>query len=177
MDVTTSNWKCPTTMAGIGIVTDKRFLGKIVLPGTSASVPVARHCVAQILKAAGHEDVYGVQVAVSELVSNAYLHSASQLPGGRIIVKIADMGSSTAYVEVVDAGSATVPCPRVTDTEECTGRGLWLVSRLSARWGVRESGPGRGVVWMEVPTSPEDSAATMEDLPVERDIAPLKAEF
>ncbi|GGO81683.1 hypothetical protein GCM10012289_71220 [Nonomuraea cavernae] len=122
-------------------------------------MPLARHCVREILKAAGHQDVDDVQLLVSELVSNAVLHTASQLGGGRITLVIADVGPEMVHVEVIDEGAGTVPRPRVSDFDDCTGRGLWLVSQLSAKWGVRTSGLARGAVWVDVSTAHVEPAA------------------
>jgi len=138
-----------------------RFLAEIVLSGQARSVPVARGCAREVLEAAGHEDVHDVQLLVSELVSNAVLHSASQLCGGRITLLIADLGPELAHVEVIDAGAATEPRLRVSGLRDCTGRGLWLVSHLATAWGVRASGPKRGAVWVDVSTAPSETATTV----------------
>jgi anti-sigma regulatory factor (Ser/Thr protein kinase) len=141
----------------------ERFLGEIVLPGGPRSVPVARCCVKEILIAAGHKDVADVQLLVSELVSNAIAHTASQLSGGRIVVSIAELGPDMAHIEVIDEGADTVPRPRISEADDCTGRGLWLVSQLSAKWGVRTSSPECGAVWVDVPTALTEPMVLVSD--------------
>ncbi|WP_433515935.1 hypothetical protein ACQP2T_10330 [Nonomuraea sp. CA-143628] len=49
----------------------ERFLGEFVLPGVAQSVAVARHCVGEMLAAAGHRDVENARLIVSELTTNA----------------------------------------------------------------------------------------------------------
>ncbi len=51
------------------------------------------------------------------------------------MVLIAELGPDMAHIEVIDEGADTVPRPRISEADDCTGRGLWLVSQLSAKWG------------------------------------------
>jgi len=134
------------------------FLAEIVLPGVGRSVWVARRCVGEVLIVAGHEDVDDVLLVVSELVTNALAHTASGEPGGFVTVEITSLDAVTAYIEVIDEGAATVPEVRNADAEECGGRGLWLVEAVAARWGVRDEGYRRRVVWVEMSTKNGTSA-------------------
>ncbi|GGK71690.1 hypothetical protein Sme01_26170 [Sphaerisporangium melleum] len=53
-------------------------------------------------------------------------------------------------VDVLDEGSSG-RAPRVGEIDFVSdhGRGLWLVERIAARWGVREDEAGR-TVWFEM---------------------------
>ncbi|MFD1547774.1 ATP-binding protein [Nonomuraea guangzhouensis] len=138
------------------------FLAEIVLPGVKSSVSVARRCVAEVLIVAGHEDVSDVRLAVSELVTNAVAHTASGEPGGFVTVEVSSLDAVMAYIEVIDDGSAvTVPEVHKADAEECGGRGLWLVEAVAARWGVRDEGYRRRVVWAEMSTKSGTSACAV----------------
>ena len=61
-----------------------------------------------------------------------------------------ELVSGALRLEVHDAGEGR-PAARTAAADEESGRGLWLVERLSARWGSdpRTDGPGK-VVWCEV---------------------------
>ena len=108
---------------------------------------------------AGHEDVNDVQLVVSELVTNAVAHTASGEPGRFVTVEVSSLDAVTAYIEVVDDGAtATAPEVRKADADECGGRGLWLVEAVAARWGVRDEGYRRRVVWAEMSTKNGTSA-------------------
>lgn len=141
---------------------NERFLGEIVLPGVTWSVPVARRCAGEILAAAGHRNVERAHLVVSELVGNAVLHTASGLSGGLVTVEIVAVDAVTARIAVTDDGAETVPRPREPDEVSCDGRGLMLVERMSARWGARTLGGGRRTVWAETPTVPEAGSAWSE---------------
>ncbi|MFD1539717.1 ATP-binding protein [Nonomuraea guangzhouensis] len=128
----------------------ERFLGEVVLPGVAHSVAVARHCVGEMLAAAGHRGVEDVQLIVSELAGNALVHTASGLYGGVVTVEVVAIDAEIVRVEVTDDGADTVPRVRVSGDDDCHGRGLWLVEQVSLKWGVRLLGAGQRAVWAEV---------------------------
>ncbi|MEU8247630.1 ATP-binding protein [Nonomuraea sp. NPDC048916] len=132
-----------------------QFLGELVLPGVVHSVPVARRCVGEMLTAAGHRDVEAARLVVTELVTNAVIHTASGRPGGVITVEINTIDGGMARIEVIDEGASAVPRPRVPDQEHQNGRGLWLVERSSLRWGMRRAALEWCVIWAEVSTAQE----------------------
>ncbi|MGW0808667.1 ATP-binding protein [Nonomuraea sp. NPDC002799] len=135
------------------------FLAELVVPGVDSSVRLVRHSVALALQAAGHQHLDGVRLTVSELTTNAILHTRSGWRGGLVVVGVLEVGSRLARIEVTDEGSVTMPRPRRSGVGECRGRGLWLVAETSARWGVRR-GPMGATVWAEVlTTEPAPSAA------------------
>jgi anti-sigma regulatory factor (Ser/Thr protein kinase) len=83
---------------------------------------------------------------VSELASNAVLHSDSRKPGGWFSVRVA-VAAWTLRVEVADPGGLWED----HDRDEESGRGLALVAGLARTWG-RTGGrrPGGRVVWFEM---------------------------
>jgi anti-sigma regulatory factor (Ser/Thr protein kinase) len=86
--------------------------------------------------------VDGIAVVASELVTNAIRHGRGD-PSLRL-----RLTPSRAVVEVED-GSGHLPQRRFADQDDEGGRGLELVSWLSARWGWRPTAHGK-VVWAEL---------------------------
>ena len=71
---------------------------------------------------------------VSELATNAVLHSASGQPGGSATVLITEIGGGVR-VEVADEGSdQSAPAVR-GDIYASEGHGLFLVQSLADQWG------------------------------------------
>ncbi|MFD0884747.1 ATP-binding protein [Streptosporangium algeriense] len=125
-------------------------LGAIILPGLERSAGIARQYVTALLARAGYTAVHmqDVVLLVSEVVTNAVVHTASSDPGGKVTIKVA-LDGNRVYVEVTDDGSNEVPMPRAPDDLGTGGRGLWLVEALSDSWGARME-QGSTSVWMYV---------------------------
>ncbi|MCG5215277.1 ATP-binding protein [Streptosporangium soli] len=123
----------------------------VTLPGVERSVSVAREWAGVVLEAVGCVGVDDALLVVSELVGNAVKHTESGGAGGLVMVVVFDAGAEMVRIEVIDDGAATVPRQREPDLESLDGRGLWLVERLSCRWGVRRVGGGRQSVWALMP--------------------------
>lgn len=87
-------------------------------------------------------------LVVSELTTNAVIHTRSGHPYGRYSLSVA-VSSDQLRVEVGDAGPLPGRFPaRVWAHPEAThGRGLALVDTFATRWGRLSSGSG---VWAEV---------------------------
>ncbi|MFI6354620.1 ATP-binding protein [Streptomyces sp. NPDC050743] len=81
------------------------------------------------------------QLIVSELVTNAVRHST-----GPIGLRLIQHQALTCEVFDADVSCPRLRHPRPTDEN---GRGLFLVSQLSARWGTRPVSEGK-VVWAEI---------------------------
>ncbi|MEV0345091.1 ATP-binding protein [Nonomuraea sp. NPDC050680] len=128
---------------------NERFLGEVVLPGVAHSVTVARHCVGEMLAAAGHRDAENALLIVTELTTNALIHTASGLHGGVITVEVVAVDDEIVRVEVTDDGADTVPRSGVSGDDDCHGRGLWLVEQFALTWCVRLLGAGQRAVWAE----------------------------
>ncbi|TMR92042.1 ATP-binding protein [Nonomuraea basaltis] len=138
----------------------RRFLADLVFPGVASSVPVARHCIKAILAAAGHRNVTGVQLVVSELVANALTHSVSGLPGGLITVGVRAIGDDLARIDVMDDGGVTAPHVRESGELDCSGRGLQIVDDTALRWGIGDNAFRGRRVWAEVLTTDETPVGT-----------------
>jgi anti-sigma regulatory factor (Ser/Thr protein kinase) len=86
---------------------------------------------------------------VSELVSNAVLHSDAP-PASGILLHARVLERGTIRVEVTDCGSGFTAAPR--DPSRVTGGyGLVLVAQAASCWGVDREGGTR--VWFELTSS------------------------
>ncbi|MCW2882620.1 MAG: putative anti-sigma regulatory factor, serine/threonine protein kinase [Sphaerisporangium sp.] len=121
------------------------LLGSLELVGTVASVRMARAFVRWTL-GMGHPALEDVTLLVSELTTNAVLHSDSR-DGGPVSITLLECDHAIRVI-VRDSGSDSRP--RVSD-DLCGegGRGLFLVEEISQCWGVDEDAAGRAV-WCEV---------------------------
>lgn len=127
-----------------------------LLPAEPRSAGQARRFVGAALHQLGqerHSDT--TELLVSELVTNAVLHSRSAV-GIRI-----SAGASMIRVEVSDH-STVLPTRRGFATDAATGRGLELVEILSSRWGVDQRPDGK-VVWFELGEPAEAPASGDRD--------------
>lgn len=87
-----------------------------------------------------------VVLCVSELASNAVLHSNSREPGGQFAVRVWVTAGGAVRAEVEDRGGPWSPDP---EAGEERGRGLLIVAALATRWGIAGSNAGR-VAWLEL---------------------------
>lgn len=120
---------------------------RTALPSSAQSVRAARRFLREALAAAGFDgddgDVGDVaELLVSELVSNAVLHARSEIE-----IAVTVLGN-TVRVDVQD-GSPRGVVRRRHRLDSATGRGLMLVDRMAASWGVQPREQGK-VVWFEV---------------------------
>ncbi len=94
----------------------------------------------------GEDTCDSAALIVSELVTNAILHTAST----HIVCELHD-GADLVRIAVRDEGCAPgEPHPAAARSEEEHGRGLFLVDALCRAWGAQEHGPGL-LVWAELP--------------------------
>ena len=85
---------------------------------------------------------------VSELVSNAVLHSDAPAASG-ICLYARLLDKDAVRVEVIDHGSGFTATPR--DPEQpMGGYGLYLVDKQATRWGVDREREGVTRVWFEI---------------------------
>ncbi len=110
----------------------------LVLPASPPSVKLARSWVSKILEEIGRNDlVDAAQLGVSELVTNALIHSQPPL-SVRVRGTI-----DHPRIEVVDSSPVppqrTAVAPEIEDVDDFNlttfGRGLDLVAMMSKRWG------------------------------------------
>ena len=114
-----------------------------VFAGDAGQVRAARRFLAGLLD--GCPATGDALLCVSELATNAVLHSRSGGPGGRFTVR-ATRRAGSVRVEVVDEGG---PWGHERDGDGQSGRGLLIVGELASRWG-REDGAGRRTMWFEL---------------------------
>ncbi|MFE9451558.1 SpoIIE family protein phosphatase [Streptomyces sp. NPDC006739] len=111
------------------------------LPNELVTVPTARHLAVRQLRQWGLEPlVTSVESIVSELVTNAIRHG-----GGPSRLRL--IRHRVLTCEVFDTNTGQ-PRPRHPRTLDEHGRGLYLIARLSRRWGSRSAADGK-VVWAE----------------------------
>jgi anti-sigma regulatory factor (Ser/Thr protein kinase) len=85
-----------------------------------------------------------LRLLVTELVSNSVRHAHSDT----VVLKIA-VGRSAVLTEVTDEGPGFDPAQTGPSGAKDSGWGLFLVERLSHRWGVVQDG-GATRVWFEL---------------------------
>jgi anti-sigma regulatory factor (Ser/Thr protein kinase) len=85
-----------------------------------------------------------LMLLVSELVSNAVLHSSG--PTDAPLLLAATAGENVVRIAVTDAGRGFTPGPR--DQRTGRGYGLYLLDRAASRWGSDRAGGTR--VWFEL---------------------------
>ncbi|MCW3020146.1 MAG: hypothetical protein JWN10_2454, partial [Solirubrobacterales bacterium] len=88
---------------------------------------------------------------VSELVSNAVLHSDAP-PASGIVLRAHLLEADAIRVEVIDRGTGFTATPRDDGRPPGGGYGLFLVEQQATRWGVDCEGGTR--VWFELMGAP-----------------------
>jgi CheY-like chemotaxis protein/anti-sigma regulatory factor (Ser/Thr protein kinase) len=108
------------------------------------SVPLARDFVRQALEDWDAQHLNDeASLVVTELATNAVLHAGSPY---RVRLRRTE---GVVRIEVADGGSGT-PEPQPFSATAETGRGIVLVSAISASWGI-DARPGQGkVTWAEL---------------------------
>ncbi|WP_176955207.1 ATP-binding protein [Sinosporangium album] len=128
-----------------------RALLRMDLAGEVASVPLARRRVGTFLAPRVHRRVWeDTLLLVSEVLTNAVLHSDSGLmPYGTITLVVVHR-HGVIHVNVTDDGTdAREPRVGEVGADSDNGRGMLLVDRIADRWGTHPCGHGR-VVWFEI---------------------------
>jgi serine/threonine-protein kinase RsbW len=132
-----------------------------VLPGTPESAGAARRMAHQFL-GDGHPAAETVMLVVSELVTNAIVHSKSGAPGGTVTVALCP-GQGGVLVQVRDDGGPSEPRLAGTAAADKTngaeqGYGLLLVDALADSWGTIASPDGR-ITWCRVAGQPSGTGS------------------
>jgi anti-sigma regulatory factor (Ser/Thr protein kinase) len=113
---------------------------------TPGAVPDARSALESLGEKVSPQTLEDLRLLVSELVTNSVRHAG--LRDSQTIELKVKVVEETVRVEVNDQGSGFEPTPRTAQSEDESGWGLYLVSRLSDRWGVSSDGVTR--VWFEL---------------------------
>ncbi|WP_338059518.1 SpoIIE family protein phosphatase [Streptomyces deccanensis] len=125
------------------------------LPADPALVAEARKTTSRQLGAWGLDELaFTTELIVSELVTNAIRHAAGPIRLRLVLER-------TLICEVFDGG-ATAPHLRHPRTTDEGGRGLFLISQFTQRWGTRFLPEGK-VIWAEqalAEQSPTEQALT-----------------
>lgn len=128
-----------------------RTAAELTLGREPDAVPKARRFVGWSLGGEEPGTVHSVQLAVTELTTNAMLHGRPP-----VLIRLIHLGRSIR-VEVEDSGQQ-LPVLGTHDPDSMTGRGLAVVAALSSAWGI-DAGRGRGkVVWAELPVGADPPA-------------------
>jgi serine/threonine-protein kinase RsbW len=115
-----------------------------LLLATPEAVPAARHAFRD-MDELDTPTRQVVELLVSELVTNAVRHGASD-PHESILVR-AHRTDGAVRVEVCDEGGGFAHRGEAPPSMQPGGRGLLLVDTLASRWGVRPGHPN--CVWFE----------------------------
>jgi anti-sigma regulatory factor (Ser/Thr protein kinase) len=117
-------------------------------PATPAHVGEARRFLAGILGGSPAAD--DAILCLSELVTNATVHSRSCMPAGHFTVR-AEIHGGRLRVEVEDQGG---PWTRPTPGAEQHGHGLHIISQLARAWGITGGSETGWTVWFEAAHDP-----------------------
>ncbi|MCD0483246.1 SpoIIE family protein phosphatase [Streptacidiphilus sp. ASG 303] len=113
------------------------------VPAAPAAVSAMRATALRQLTAWGLDDLaFTTELVLSELVTNAIRHATGP-------IRLRLLRDRALVCEVAD-GSSTSPRLRRADSGDEGGRGLFLVARLTQRWGTRYTPRGK-VIWTEQP--------------------------
>jgi anti-sigma regulatory factor (Ser/Thr protein kinase) len=117
------------------------------LPVVPRSVATARGVARDLGRALGFDDVrlHELELVISEVVTNAVRHG-----GGDEVLFVMTPKEHLLCVQVTDGGAGFVPVPRAMGSDQTGGFGLFLVERLTSRWGMTRE-QGRTRVWFELP--------------------------
>jgi anti-sigma regulatory factor (Ser/Thr protein kinase) len=121
----------------------------IYLPCDEEISSRARTEIARRLNGSADRWTSDVELLVSELVTNGFEHGRPD-ELGRIELRV-DPAPERLRVEVIDCGAGFAYDVRRPEPDADASFGLFLVERMSDRWGV-DVAEGRTRVWFEVGT-------------------------
>jgi anti-sigma regulatory factor (Ser/Thr protein kinase) len=115
-----------------------------MLPADAASVSLARHRVASMLRVHGcdAERVDEAALLTTELATNAVEHARTPFT---LMLELTD---DTVRVDVRDASTSPPVTKLAPSPDRVSGRGLVLVAQLADRWGYEPAVGGKSV-WFE----------------------------
>lgn len=124
-------------------------------PAAALQVRDARQFLTAIMD--GHPATDDALVCVSELATNAIVHSHPRQPGGYFTVRVHRHGQGLR-VEVCDQGGPWHPAGHAAEDGE-NGRGLLIVSQLASRWGCDGHSRHGWTVWFDIDIHPSGEAS------------------
>lgn len=119
------------------------------LAGDAAAAVSARGALASLAEKVSREVYDDVRLLVTELITNSVRHA--NLNGTDAIHLRVSAENGLVRVEVEDSGTGFRPRNRSAPLTEASGWGLYLVDKLTDRWGVNSGGPT--CVWFEIDAS------------------------
>jgi anti-sigma regulatory factor (Ser/Thr protein kinase) len=119
---------------------------KLRLSSGPDAVAAARHGLDALAQEVEPERLHDMRLLVSELVTNSVRHSSGgQSEELELEVRVSD---ETIHVCVTDRGPGFEAASRAPEDDPGSGWGLFLVEKLSDRWGVDLNGSTQ--VWFEI---------------------------
>jgi serine/threonine-protein kinase RsbW len=113
-------------------------------PAVPAQVGEARQFLTAILD--GRPATADAILCLSELATNATVHSRSREPGGHFSVRV-QLHASHLRVEVSDQGG---PWTQPDNSDERNSRGLLIVDQLARAWGRTGNAQTGWTTWFEM---------------------------
>lgn len=126
------------------------------LPAVPSAVAAARAIVDDVINGLSLPVRDDAALLVSELMSNAVRH------GGATAILTVTLGEGYVTVELHDDGAGRPQMPSgAMDPSVASGRGLRILERVAAQWGVQDDREGSGkTVWFRLAT--DQATATAE---------------
>ena len=128
----------------------------ITLPATASQVAESRRFVASLIS--DPTLAANAVLCLSEVATNAVIHSNSRRVGGRFTVSAQRTGDGHLRIEVEDQGGRWMERAKPDGQQHL---GLMVVRRLASAWGIESDGCHHRMVWFElrpVPASPRAAA-------------------
>ncbi len=154
--------------AGEGFLTALALWAR-AFPGTPGQVGEARRFVAHLLEGSPFYD--DAVVVLSELFTNAVLHTTSGQPGGLVIVQVTRWRHGVR-IAVTDQGSSAEPVIRdPAGVPAESGHGLYLAAHLAQHLDWHDDASGRTVAAvlgqrLPRPSEPPSARPSMASVPV-----------
>lgn len=117
----------------------------LILLALPSRVPLARRATRELV---GESPRAGdIELVVSELATNAVLHSSAREDG--VFELVIDAVPGRVRVEVADPGPADATLERDAGGHDEYKRGLMIVAGYADKWGHDKAADGRSVRWAE----------------------------
>lgn len=125
----------------------------ITLPATASHIAETRRFIAGLV--ADQTLAADAVLCLSEVATNAVIHSNSRKAGGRFSVRAEQYSDGLVRIEVEDEGGRWIERPKAEGQQHL---GLEVVSQLASAWGVQGDGLRSRTVWFELRPGPVPAA-------------------